>query len=100
MQEDCFRALGRAFFSGAVAGSPILRPELAYDKPTPAEEEVIADLETKLVNTDPRRPEFYRLDSTQVSGLVRLTCDLGHYVQGTSPHQARLNRRIRMCPCG
>ena len=76
VQEDNFRALGRAFFSGRPAPSPPQYAELSYTKLTPSEQNMVDALNAKLDTPDGRATAL------EVSHVARMGCDLGHFCQG------------------
>jgi len=77
IQDDCFRALGRGFYTGRPGPSPLVYPELSYDNPTLSEEEMLMSFEVAMEKDfNPKSKDFFKLVPMEVSGLVRMTCDL------------------------
>jgi len=82
VQDDAFRALGRAFYSGRPGPSPLVYPALSYDNPTESEQEMLTAMEAAMdAQLNPDAPDFYKLLPMEVSGLARMCCDLGHFIQ-------------------
>ena len=78
IQEDNFRALGRAFFSGRPAPSPPQYAELSYTNLTNSERKMVDAMDAKL----DRAGLEGRATALEVSHIARMCCDLGHFCQG------------------
>ena len=62
VQDDAFRALGRAFYSGRPGPSPLVYPALSYDNPTESEQEMLTAMEAAMdAQLNPDAPDFYKL---------------------------------------
>jgi len=75
IQEDNFRAIGRALYSGSPAPSPPQYSELSYTVLTPSERNMVDNMRSKLEAGG-------KATALEVSHVARMCCDLGHFCQG------------------